>query len=965
MQKFYPTKEEQEKIKEDCRQHLPDLLAELGIVDLNKNFHCLNPMHHDDTPSMHYYSDSQTAYCYGCNETADIYRIYSWHTGIPENDKRLFDEVFAKYGYSFGSTSNFIKPVKFIAAQTKPKENIDYSNFLANAATHIYETDYWNIKRHLNQKTIEHFKLGYIDKWRHPSIPEFVSDNEKPFSPALIIPTGDGIYSYVARLINVEGNGKSQKVGGSYLFNIPALNQDVVICVEGEIDAMSLWQIGINAVGLGGTGNKKKFVDAIQNLSVKPKMVLLALDNDNAGIETANWIQQQLDNFKIPSNVAVDVYGKFKDANEFLCNDENNINSIFQKAIDDSIHKSNFYISTQAQINSNEKNIHNDEKILQQKIQQFYDSAITILKSVTNFTDEVVLSDSVLKAASICQIYQPITYKKFIDSCKIAGLAVGFIQKSVNKFNVETRRTLRQLQDDLQKYKYNQIIKANKIQQEKIENENVSRLESLSKQDELSQDEELETTQLVNSLLMRNDKGELLTNVCNYEVFLNHDYYLKDCIGYDSFAYRLIALKKNLPWRKNAMIEVSDWTDKDDAGVQNRINRISGGLNNTPMYKRVMLEFAHNHSIHPVRDYFNSLPIWDGKSRAESVFIDALGVPDSEYARKISMRWLIAAVARVFYPGCKFDFCLVLKSPQGAGKGTIIRKLATREDWFNSSIRNITTKDALQDLQARWIIELEEFKALSKVNDEYAKGFISASTDKFRPPYGTIPESYPRQCIFAASTNAAEFLKDRTGGRRWWILVSDKKSDSTVERLKKFTKDYINRIWAEVFFKFNQLFKDGFDSVKLLPEQHILDKAEEIAIQYTEGGGTAGMIQEFLDRKIPRRDYWKHLNLKERRDWYQGIITTIDAKRIPLDDKDGNNNISFIELAAEEYRNTVCAVEIANELFKIDNPSKEKATIREITEVLESFDDWHLVTNVRCGIYGKQRKVFERELIPY
>ena len=72
-------------------------------------------------------------------------------------------------------------------------------------------------------------------------------------------------------------------------------------------------------------------------------------------METAHWIYQQLDNIKIHSTIAVEIYGKFKDANEFLCNDENNINSIFQKAIDDSIHKSNFYIPTQSQINPNEK----------------------------------------------------------------------------------------------------------------------------------------------------------------------------------------------------------------------------------------------------------------------------------------------------------------------------------------------------------------------------------------------------------------------------------------------------------------------------------------------------------------------------------------------------------------------------------------------------------------------------------
>ena len=606
-----------------------------------------------------------------------------------------------------------------------------------------------------------------------------------------------------------------------------------------------------------------------------------------------------------------------------------------------------------------------EEQVIQQKIQDFTNGAVSIIKNIKSFSDEVIYDSKVLKAASICQIYEPLAFKQFIDTCRVAGLSMGILQKSINKFNVEMRRNYRKLQDDLQHSIFKKKSEQKQIAKIQTLKSNIELLEDLSKLDKLSNEQEVQVEQLVNSLLSRNEKNVVTTNVKNYEVFLNHDYYLKNCIGYDAFAYRLIALKDNLPWRRHLIIKNKEWTDDDDAGVQNRMNRISDSLNNTQMYKRVMVEFAKHHSVHPVRQYFAKLPKWDGTPRAEKIFIDALGVLDTEYARKITLHWLMAAVARIFYPGCKFDYCLVLKAPQGVGKGSILRKLAVTEEWFNSSIRNIMTKDALQDLIGRWIIELEEFKALSKVNDEYAKGFISAATDKFRPPYATNPESFPRQCIFAASTNSAEFLKDRTGGRRWWILFADEKSNTTVNRLNKFTKEYINQIWAETFFKFNELFKDGFDSVKLLPEQHILDKAEEIAMQYTEGSGVSGMIQEFLDRKIPRKNYWKHLNLKERRDWYHGILTTVDAKRFPISDKDGNNSSGFIDLKAEEYRDTVCAVEVANELFKIDNPSKDKATIREITEVLESLDNWNVITsNKSCGIYGRQRKVFERELIP-
>ena len=173
-----------------------------------------------------------------------------------------------------------------------------------------------------------------------------------------------------------------------------------------------------------------------------------------------------------------------------------------------------------------------EEQILQQKIKDFTENAISIINSITSFNDETIFNAKILKAASICQIYEPLTFKQFIDDCRVAGLSMGILQKSINKFNVEMRRAFRKLQDDLNRFYEKKELQAKKIQREKKQKDNLDRLHTLINQKTLSEEEEEEATRLVSSLLMRNSKGEVLTNVNNYEVFLNNDYFLKDCIGY-------------------------------------------------------------------------------------------------------------------------------------------------------------------------------------------------------------------------------------------------------------------------------------------------------------------------------------------------------------------------------------------------------------------------------------------------
>ena len=168
-----------------------------------------------------------------------------------------------------------------------------------------------------------------------------------------------------------------------------------------------------------------------------------------------------------------------------------------------------------------------------------------------------------------------------------------------------------------------------------------------------------------------------------------------------------------------------------------------------------MTEVISRNRFHPVRDYLKGLT-WDGTPRAETLYIDYLGAEDSAYTRMVTKQHLKAAVARVMQPGVKFDPCLVLSGPQGIGKPTILAKLGRQ--WFNDSIVSLQGKDPMEQLQGSWIIELSEMQATNKSENDQIKAFISRQVDKFRAPYGRRTEEFPRQCVFAATTNDYVFL---------------------------------------------------------------------------------------------------------------------------------------------------------------------------------------------------------------
>ncbi len=209
-----------------------------------------------------------------------------------------------------------------------------------------------------------------------------------------------------------------------------------------------------------------------------------------------------------------------------------------------------------------------------------------------------------------------------------------------------------------------------------------------------------------------------------------------------------------------------------------------------------MVEAAKHTTYHPLQDYMNGLQ-HDGVSRVDTWLTKYLGVEDSEYARIVSRRWLVGAVARAMDPGCKMDTVLVLEGLQGTFKSTTIEILSARPGFYVDTAIDIRSKDALDVIQKAWLVELGELDAIRKAEASALKQFFSRRTDVFRPAYGRTARQFPRGCAFVGTTNLEEYLSDPTGARRFWPV---RVGHVDVTGLKHV----VDQLWAEALKIYKQ-----------------------------------------------------------------------------------------------------------------------------------------------------------------
>ena len=419
-------------------------------------------------------------------------------------------------------------------------------------------------------------------------------------------------------------------------------------------------------------------------------------------------------------------------------------------------------------------------------------------------------------------------------------------------------------------------------------------------------------------------RSSLLENsVYNLNLILNNDPDFAN-FAFNEMANR-IQVTGPLPWDRPE--GNTFWRDADTAQLKSIID-----IRYLPFSSRnhdvAFTKAADDRHFHPVRNYLDSLPEWDGIKRVEDLFIRYLKADDTEYVRTVTRKTFAAAVARVYAPGIKFDCVPVLDGDQGIGKSTIVKDLVGQEYYSETlSLTDMDDKSGAEKLQGFWIVEIGELAGMKKADIEKVKAFLSTSDDKYRPSYGKVVESHPRQCIIIATVNGERgYLRDITGNRRFWIIKVHQKKQ---KKAWHFDDEFRSQFWAEA----KEIWKAG---EKLYLEGDVLEEAEAAQRSAMETDERTGMIEEYLNTSLP--EDWSAMDLFSRRSYLSGT-----------------------EFGTPEHTGKVERAEVSNaeiwcECFGKNLQELKPSDSYAIAALMAQVPGWERTTQIkRQPIYGRQR----------
>jgi predicted P-loop ATPase len=418
-------------------------------------------------------------------------------------------------------------------------------------------------------------------------------------------------------------------------------------------------------------------------------------------------------------------------------------------------------------------------------------------------------------------------------------------------------------------------------------------------------------------LELNNQTGAVKATIDNIWLILENDPNLKGKFALNEFAGRGEVLGE-LPWHRSDKRRA--WADNDNQGLYWYFEKFYKLTGNGKIDGALSLH-SEKHKFNEVKNYLASLQ-WDGIPRLDTLFIDYLGAADKPYVRAVTRKAFTAAVARAMEPGCKYDTMLILAGPQGIGKSTLLDKMS--RGWFNDSIRTFEGKEASELLQGVWLVEISELDAFRQTDVSRIKQFLSLRTDRFRAAYGRHVKDIPRCCVFFGTTNTAEFLRDRTGNRRFWPV------DAGVEPCGK-------SIWLELDGSINQLWAEAVVRWRLGEGLYVTGGIEESAKNeqelHRERSSKEGIITDYVEKPVP--EGWQKWPLDRRRMFLGGNV---------------QGEVNLVE------RDRICALEVWCEAFGGQPKDFRYTESAEINDALRMVPGWEKTPNsLRFGYCGKQR----------
>lgn len=433
-----------------------------------------------------------------------------------------------------------------------------------------------------------------------------------------------------------------------------------------------------------------------------------------------------------------------------------------------------------------------------------------------------------------------------------------------------------------------------------------------------SEPDEGESFDWTTELELNSKTGAIKPTIDNIWIILENDPNLRGKFALNEFAGRGEVLGE-LPW--SSFIKRRAWADNDNQGLYWYFEKVYKITGNGKIDGALSLH-SEKHKFNEVKNYLSSLK-WDGELRLDTLLHDYLGAADTSYTRAVTRKAFVAAVSRAMEPGCKYDTMLILSGPQGIGKSTLLDKMS--KGWFNDGIRTFEGKEASELLQGVWLVEISELDAFRRTDVARIKQFLSLRYDRFRAAYGRHVKDIPRCCVFFGTTNTVEFLRDRTGNRRFWPVDT-----GVCQHSKNVWSDLDNeldQLWAEAVTRW----RVG-ESLYLSGDVETEAKIEQEA--HREASSKEGFIIDFLERPVPCD--WAKWPLNNRRMFLNGENVGDESELVS--------------------RDRVCALEIWCEAFGGNPKDFKYSEASEINDIMRALPGWQKTSgSVRFGYCGKQR----------